>query len=459
MSRKRIPVILFLLALSISPVLAATPSSPLDGSAGASIDAEASTLSLYVEPNISLGKLHISLAVSLHFFYTKEPFSLTFDPSNWTPPTREENINDLAYALALAEHYSSFVRYIVWGRQEDPFYFRWGKLNGVTMGDGLILNSYYDTSVYFNETRPGLNLLLSYRNSDHMDISLQMVTDNVFSPSLLAARIGIRPSGAAGTKQGRLEVGLSMARDTGKRPEKITSDFSDGNSDGNFVQVSDIDMRMGALDIGLTLIDHKLFSWIFFTDVAFQTSWKNQNEPSVTAFRLGFGGEFLTFLQYNMAATFPLSGEKFIPAYFKTGFLSLQERRALKIQDLFLEARVGLIGFDGGIYLGAAATSFLVNDLWVDQTFEATVRMDFDLLKVIGLEATFSKTTEEGSEAMYTTPLPDLTSPKNAKITGTALLKMGALAFDIGVTLPFNEKEWTINKDSVLVDVSVRLAL
>ncbi|AEC01636.1 hypothetical protein [Parasphaerochaeta coccoides] len=447
MTRQRMTIILFLLVLLTSPVSITASFSSLDSSAGASIDLEAQTFILYVEPNFSVGKLDVSLALSLRFLYTKEPFSLAFDPSNWLPPPREENTNNLTYILTTAEHYTSFVRYVVWGNQADPFYFRWGKLNGVFMGDGLILNFFYDTSVYFNETRPGINTLLSYQNSDNMNISLHVVTDNVFYPSLFASRIGIRPAGNAG-KQGKLVVGASFAQDTGYRKEK--NDAAQPMPESRVKP----EMWMTAFDIGYTVIDHKFFSWELFTDVAIQASWHNM-ETSTTAFRLGFGGNLLTFLQYNMAATFPLSGEKFIPAYFKTGFHDLEERRTLNLGDLFLEARIGLSAFDGGIYLGASATSFLVNELWVDQTFEATVRMDFDLLKLIGLELTFSKT----SESMFTTPLPDFSSPENAKISGAAFVKMGALAFDIGMTLPFNEKEWSINKNSVLVDVAVHLAL
>ena len=89
--------------------------------------------------------------------------------------------------------YSSFIRYIQWGDRYAPIYIRYGKLTGITLGDGALVNGFFDQDVGTHSTRPGLNVTLDGMLVRVPNAGFEYVTNDLFNPTLLAWRVYARP--------------------------------------------------------------------------------------------------------------------------------------------------------------------------------------------------------------------------------------------------------------------------
>ncbi|TNF34486.1 MAG: hypothetical protein EP329_07195 [Deltaproteobacteria bacterium] len=88
-----------------------------------------------------------------------------------------DEVSDWARLLA-------FVQY---GSYDDPFFFRYGQLNGVTIGHGSLVNRYFNT-VDVDHYQGGL-----FTNFDLGFGGGEVMLDNVFDPEILVGRAFVRP--------------------------------------------------------------------------------------------------------------------------------------------------------------------------------------------------------------------------------------------------------------------------
>ena len=90
--------------------------------------------------------------------------SSDLDFSNYQVPEKG-SMSKGEYHRTVAEQYAGFIYSMHYGERYDSFYFRYGKLENITLGDGALLSSYYDYSVGYLESRPGTDRIRLYIDS------------------------------------------------------------------------------------------------------------------------------------------------------------------------------------------------------------------------------------------------------------------------------------------------------
>lgn len=158
--------------------------------------------------------------------YQLDPFKLSLDFSNYIAPERDEGESVGSYTLRLVRQYSAFIKTMHYGNRYDFFYFRYGKLDNISLGDGALLSSYFDNSVGYLESKPGLNVKIGPLGH----IGFEMVTDNIFEPTMIASRSYLMPfamnNPAMEKRINRMEWAYSFVFDPRSSGEVEEDDYS-----------------------------------------------------------------------------------------------------------------------------------------------------------------------------------------------------------------------------------------
>ncbi|MFT7579666.1 MAG: hypothetical protein ACI9MR_001332 [Myxococcota bacterium] len=83
--------------------------------------------------------------------------------------------------------WARLLQYVQYGRVGDPIFFRYGELNGATIGHGSLVNRYSNT-IDLDHYQGGINTQLDFGL-----IGGEMLLDNVFDPEVLVGRVYARP--------------------------------------------------------------------------------------------------------------------------------------------------------------------------------------------------------------------------------------------------------------------------
>ena len=112
-----------------------------------------------VQPTFKVGKLKMGLYLPL--IYQQD----MFDPSKWYKPAGNNEWSfgtDQAGALNIVADVASDlflkIKYVEWGNQRDPFFFKLGNLNDITVGHGLIMRNFANDADFPAVRRIGVNL-------------------------------------------------------------------------------------------------------------------------------------------------------------------------------------------------------------------------------------------------------------------------------------------------------------
>jgi hypothetical protein len=105
------------------------------------------------------------------------------DPNDTPDPTSPLLIaGDFAQDLLLK------IKYMEWGKQRDPFFFKVGNLNDVTIGHGLIMRDFANDADFPAVRRVGVNVGL-----DFTGFGLEAMVNDAGAPSIFGGRLYIRP--------------------------------------------------------------------------------------------------------------------------------------------------------------------------------------------------------------------------------------------------------------------------
>ncbi len=267
-----------------------------------------------VMPTIEIGKLVTTFNFTFYGqFQSKFPW-LDFDLSNFQVPEKgEESQGD--YVRSVAEQYVSFLYSMHYGDRYDPFYFRYGKLENITLGDGALLSSYSDYSVGFMESRPGFNLRLGPLGR----FGQELVIDDLIVPSMFGWRAYIRPFSSDNenrfAKIRNMEWGMSILFDPRAKEDMFTT-----KEDGTVsVDYSYRSLFETAFDVTQPLFSGNHGQIMVFADYIMQgphsSIWSQSH-----AGRFGFGGYIPSgILSFNFSTTLPLKGTYYVD-YFTTGY-------------------------------------------------------------------------------------------------------------------------------------------
>lgn len=391
-------------------------------------------LGLRVSPLFVSGKFAMKLDA---FFFVDVGFApprFGFWPDNWLPPQREDGESDFSYGMRVASHYSGVINYMTWGSRSDDFYFRWGKLYGETMGDGVFINSYRDLTVDGHTSRPGVMVKLDGKAVNAPWFGFELLADDFFHPSLLAARAFARPwtgSGIGIVKDS--QVGLTYIVDP--------YGYSVENEDGGTDSVPSI--FAVAADIRSPLYQQEWFGASLFCDIILQ--FPSQKILGMShALRFGVEGHASKWVLFNGSLTVP-TANGYIPSYFESGFTTrtIVELESLKLQagQLHFDGRIGAQSQDATLYAGLLfQADYLWQDIWSNRQFGLRLRMDRKLYGFNGVTLTYDKhypgsSNNEGAEAFGN----GLFTLRNASMGLEATVKISLVNLDLGLAVSFDD--------------------
>ncbi|WP_320130141.1 hypothetical protein [uncultured Sphaerochaeta sp.] len=405
------------------------------------------TFSLALTPEITIGSFAIQFNLKIKGTYETDPIDLNFDFSGWAPPAKEEGQTNGAYITSVLKQYSSFVQYAQLGQRYDKLYLKYGKLSGITIGDGALINGFFDTSVSIRTAKPGLDIMIDGTLLGIPYAGFEFLTNDAFDPTLLAWRVYSRPFYTY-YKQGflsEIETGISYA-------ENPTSTYIAASSEADDL-VSE-NRKLISIDFGLPLLSRDALKMVFFTDVLFQSPDSLVSQPGI-ATRYGVWGHWKSLFIFNTSITVPHSGVYYAD-YFDSGF---EEKTYAELSDSIvalgterIDAQLAINFASKGAYFSARLRSDYSEGTYSNYRFYANARIDKRLFNIVSLDLSYEKlyptSTGEGFFA-------GLVTLRNVEILATSVINIKPYAFDVGLKMVFDgEASYTLQ-----VETAVRISI
>lgn len=304
--RKRVLVLLAALAIAL-PL-------PAEDTSGSLVATNDGNFHFSLMPTVEIGKLVTTFNFTFYGEFQSDYPWVSFDFSNYQVPEKG-SMSKGEYHRTVAEQYAGFIYSMHYGERYDSFYFRYGKLENITLGDGALLSSYYDYSVGYLESRPGLNLKLGPWGR----FGQELVVDDLFLPSIFGWRAYIRPFASENEKRFKkirnMEWGMSILFDPRAKVDMFTED-ADG---GLTVDYSYRTLFETAFDVTQPFFSGDNGQVMLFADYILQGPHSSIWSQS-QAVRLGVGGYIPTgVLSFNASVTTPVKGTYYAD-YFTTGY-------------------------------------------------------------------------------------------------------------------------------------------
>ncbi len=198
-----------------------------------------------VQPTFNIGKLKLSLYLPV--VYQTD----LFDPNDWYHPdgndewsfgTDQVAIEDIA--MDILSDFFLKIRYIEWGQQRDPFFFKVGNINNMTLGHGILMRDFSNDADFPTVRKVGLNL-----GAEGKAVGFETVIDDLAKPEIFGGRFFFRPIGKFG-------IGFSSIIDI--NPD--TAAQTTVPPDTMFLTAS--------ADLDFPIVESDLLSFIFFSDIA-----------------------------------------------------------------------------------------------------------------------------------------------------------------------------------------------
>ena len=248
-------------------------------------------IQLQLQPDIPLGKIGIGLdLILLYNPYAEggEPQILAEDGEMWDNPST----------------WLRLIRYVRYAHPYDPFHFRFGELDYLTIGHGSIMSG------YSNYDRRGLRLNL--RNSENR-YGIETMMNDIGNPTIFGGRAFLRPFQRPENNNllTRFELGATYLTDINP----------------NLQEEGEKPLSAVGLDVGFPIFETSTFRLDLYDDIALLNTLENSDsrteialteENSVTtdiawgnAVGLGF-----SFTQTLFKIEYRIFGEGYIPSVF-----------------------------------------------------------------------------------------------------------------------------------------------
>ncbi len=274
-----------------------------------------------IQPTFNIGKLKLSLYLPV--VYQTD----LFDPEDWYHPegnnewsfgTDQDGYTDIALD-ALSDLFLK-IRYVEWGEQRDPFFFKIGNLSNMTLGHGILMKNFANDADFPTIRRVGLNLGI-----DGGGIGFESVVNDLSDPEIFGTRLYFRPIG-------KLALGFSSAIDI--NPDESADPLS------AFPIPSDTMFLTAAADLDFPLMENELLSFIFFTDIAGMVPYRDgefeqdmiYNSDDDTFRNYGWNaGLFGNILFIDYRLEYRYFDGVFKPSFFNTSY---ERMRGKYIEDI-----------------------------------------------------------------------------------------------------------------------------
>ena len=246
---------------------------------------------LQLQPDIPLGKIGIGLnLILLYNPYAEgdEPQILAEDGEVWDSPST----------------WLRLIRYVRYGQPYDPFHFRFGELDYLTIGHGSIMSG------YSNYDRRGLRLNL--RNSENR-YGIETMMNDIGNPTIFGGRGFYRPFQREENNNflTRFELGATYLTDINP----------------NLQEAGEDPLTAVGLDVGFPIIETSTFRLDLYDDIAFLNTLPEDNTPAEIALtednrvttNLAWGnavGVGFSFTQTLFKIEYRTFGDGYIPSVF-----------------------------------------------------------------------------------------------------------------------------------------------
>ena len=205
-----------------------------------------------IQPRFALGKLRLGLYLPI--IYKND----MFDPDSWYhPQTNGERNDEWSFgtdksgwdrvAMDFVNDLFLKIRFIEWGEQRDPFFFKFGNWDDLTLGHGSIMRHYANDLDFPAVRKLGLNLGVEGKK-----VGLEAMVSDAADPQLFGLRPYWKPFG------GKFALGFTAMADL--NPEQVP--FG-----GTATMGRPIFLNAG-LDMELAIAESKGFSIIPYVDGA-----------------------------------------------------------------------------------------------------------------------------------------------------------------------------------------------
>lgn len=245
---------------------------------------------LQLQPDIPLGKVGIGLdLILLYNPYAEgaEPQFLAEDGESWDSPST----------------WLRLIRYVRYGQPYDPFYFRFGELDYLTIGHGSIMSG------YSNYDRRGLRVNL--RNPNNRS-GLETMVNDIGDPTIFGGRVFLRPfqRGENNNMLTRFEIGATYLTDINP----------------NLQEDGEEPLTALGLDVGFPIYETSTFRLDLYDDVTFLNTLSDTSgsegitvEGDSATGNLAWGnavGVGFNFTQAIFKVEYRIFGDGYIPSVF-----------------------------------------------------------------------------------------------------------------------------------------------
>jgi len=402
-----------------------------------------------LNPSLDFNNFSMMFNILLKGTFSTKPLKVSFDFSNYIAPERENGESNWKYSMRIIKQYSNFIKTMYYGNRFDFFYFRYGKLDNITLGDGALLSSYFDNSVGYLESRPGFNMKIGPIGH----IGFELVSDDLYEPSMIGARGYMMPfaveNSADEKRINRMQWAYSFLFDPRSLSDIKAGDYSYRN------------LFEGAFEIAQPLFSGENGQTTLFMDFLTQGE-KDDLMGGGKAFRAGIWGRTKQLFLFNISATAPY-GRTYYSDYFTTGYNDPNSNEYDATYGKMYPLDQGAIRFDSTIglnmdseqiYAGLRFRTNLSESGFSGQRILSTIRIDKLFKKVISLDLNYEKiypsggSTEQFFQGLFTL--------KNVYIYGTAQIRIRGVQFYVTGQAKFDEEasvtyQWNVAISIVFV--------
>lgn len=205
-----------------------------------------------IQPRFAIGKFRAGLYLPI--IYKTD----LFDPEDWYHPwTYGEQNDEWSFgtdqagwdhvALDIVNDLFLKIRYIEWGRQRDPFFFKFGNFDDLTLGHGSIMRGYANDLDFPAERKLGLNLGLDGKKG-----GLEAMASDAADLQIFGLRPYWKPGG------GKFALGFTALADL--NPAQVP--YGETGTEGKPLFLN------GGLDMEFSIVEGKGLSVVPYLDAA-----------------------------------------------------------------------------------------------------------------------------------------------------------------------------------------------
>ena len=265
-----------------------------------------------VKPEFEIGKLRASLYLPV--IYQDN----LFEPSSWYKPaennewsfgTDQDTAQDIAFDI-LNDLFLK-IEYIQWGDNGDDFYLKFGNLNNMTIGHGILMRNFSNNFEFPAVRKVGINTGIFLEN-----FGFEAVLDNAADPTIFGGRLAFIPFGSSFPMQIALSGITDINPDSEIEDSPKLFDPLILNAAFDFgLPVSLLNMTIFADLAGLTVYSDSAWHTETFYNPSASDFFASLNNYGVSA---GIFGNLFT-LDYRLE--YRLSKGIFTPAFYGNNYL------------------------------------------------------------------------------------------------------------------------------------------